>query len=96
VRKKLVGKNLKCDLDYIHTINQETTKVKGPQGNKSSRRVMKFYTVYYQNEKDETQCINIELIENGLANLTNYKIEEGNPSREFDSMIKAEQEAKKT
>ena len=95
VRKKLVGKNLKCDLDYIHTINQETTKVKGPQGNKSSRRVMKFYTVYYQNEKDETQCINIELIENGLANLTNYKIEEGNPSREFDSMIKAEQEAKK-
>ena len=95
VRKKLVGKNLKCNLDYIHTINQETTKVKGPQGNKSSRRVMKFYTVYYQNEKDETQCINIELIENGLANLTNYKIEEGNPSREFDSMIKAEQEAKK-
>ena len=95
VRKKLVGKNLKCDLDYIHTINQETTKVKGPQGNKSSRRVMKFYTVYYQNKKDETQCINIELIENGLANLTNYKIEEGNPSREFDSMIKAEQEAKK-
>ena len=95
VRKKLVGKNLKCDLDYFHTINQETAKVKGPQGNKSSRRVMKFYTVYYQNEKDETQCINIELIENGLANLTNYKIEEGNPSREFDSMIKAEQEAKK-
>jgi len=95
VRKKLVGKNLKCDLDYIHTINQETSKVKGPQGNKSSRRVMKFYTVYYQNEKDETQCINIELLENGLANLTNYKIEEGNPSREFDLMLKAEQEAKK-
>ena len=34
------------------------------------------------------------LIENGLANLTNYKIEEGNPSKEFDSMLKAEQEAK--
>lgn len=56
---------------------------------------MKFYSVYYTNEKEESKCINVELLENGLANLTNYKIEEGNPSKEFDSMLKAEQEAKK-
>ena len=94
VRKKLVGKNLKCDLDYIHTINLENSKSKGPQGAKASKRTMKFYTVYYQNEKGEDQCINVELIQNGLANLTNYKIEEGNPSKEFDSMLKGEQDAK--
>jgi staphylococcal nuclease domain-containing protein 1 len=56
---------------------------------------MKFYTVYYPDEKKQNICINVELIENGLANLTNYKIEEGNPSKEFDSMLRAEQEAKK-
>ena len=55
---------------------------------------MNFYTVYYQNDKDETECINVEIMKNGLANLTNYKIEEGNPSKEFDLMLKAEQEAK--
>jgi staphylococcal nuclease domain-containing protein 1 len=93
VRKKLVGKILKCDLDYIHTVNIDTSKVKGPI--KSSKRTMKFYSVYYTNEKEESKCINVELLENGLANLTNYKIEEGNPSKEFDSMLKAEQEAKK-
>ena len=93
VRKKLVGKNLKCDLDYIHTVNLENAKTRGPKSKETSR-TMKFYTVYYQNEKDETECINIELINNGLANLTNYKIEEGNPSKEFDSMLKAEQLAK--
>ena len=89
IRKKLVGKILMCDLDYIHTINVENIPKK-----EDTRRVMKFYTVYYQNEKGENKCINVELIENGLANLTNYKIEQGNPSKEFDSMIKAEQEAK--
>ena len=89
-RKNLVGKNLKCELDYIHTISGEG---KGPKG-KPGNRTMKFYTVYYQNEKNETECINIQLLKNGLANLTNYKIEEGNPSKEFDSMLKAEQEAK--
>ena len=94
VRKKLVGKNLKCDLDYIHTINLENYKTKGPEDSSPSKRVMKFYTVYYQNDKNETECINVEIIKNGLANLTNYKIEEGNPSKEFDSMLKAEQEAK--
>ena len=94
VRKKLIGKNLKCDLDYIHTVNLENVKTKGPKGNKESSRTMKFYTVYYQNEKDETECINVELLSNGLANLTNYKIEEGNPSKEFDSMLKAETAAK--
>jgi staphylococcal nuclease domain-containing protein 1 len=93
VRKKLVGKNVKCDLDYIHTINVDTSKTK-EESNKPSKRVMKFYTVYYQNDKNETECINIDLIKNGLANLTNYKIEEGNPSKEFDLMLKAEQEAK--
>ena len=56
---------------------------------------MKFYTIYYTDDKNESKCINVELIENGLANLTNYKIEEGNPSKEFDSKLKAEQEAKK-
>lgn len=55
---------------------------------------MKFYTVYYQDEKGQNKCINVELLEQGLANLTNFKIEEGNPSKEFDSMLKAEQEAK--
>ena len=94
VRKKLVGKNLKCVLDYIHTINLDNSKSKGPQGAKASRRTMKFYTVYYQNGKDETECINVELIQNGLANVTNYKIEEGNPSKEFDLMLKGEQAAK--
>ena len=94
VRKKLVGKNIKCDLDYLHTVNQENTKGKGPQGSKS-KRVMKFYTVYYTDDKGESQCINVEIIKNGLANIANYKIEEGNPSREFDAMLKAEQEAKK-
>ena len=89
IRKKLVGKILMCDLDYIHTINIENPK------KEETKRVMKFYTVYYPDEKGENQCINVELIENGLANLTNYKIEQGNPSKEFDSMIKAEQEAKK-
>ena len=93
VRKKLVGKNVKCDLDYIHTINVDSSKAK-EESNKPSKRVMKFYTVYYQNDKNETECINIDLIKNGLANLTNYKIEEGNPSKEFDLMLKAEQEAK--
>ena len=94
LRKKLVGKNLKCDLDYIHTVNLENVKTKGPKGSKESSKTMKFYTIYYQNEKDETECINVELISNGLANLTNYKIEEGNPSKEFDSMLKAETAAK--
>ena len=89
IRKKLVGKTLMCDLDYIHTINVENSPKK-----EETKRVMKFYTVYYVNEKGENKCINVELIENGLANLTNYKIEQGNPSKEFDSMIKAEQEAK--
>ena len=89
IRKKLVGKILMCDLDYIHTINVENSPKK-----EETKRVMKFYTVYYQNDKKENQCINVELIENGLANLTNFKIEQGNPSKEFDSMIKAEQEAK--
>ena len=56
---------------------------------------MKFYTVHYPDEKGENKCINVELIENGLANLTNYKIEEGNPSKVFDLMLKAEEEAKK-
>ena len=93
IRKKLVGKVLKCDLDYIHTVNIDPSKVKGP--NKSTQRVMKFYTIYYTNDKDESKCINVELIENGLANLTNFKIEEGSPSKELDSMLKAEQEAKK-
>ena len=93
IRKKLVGKFLKCDLDYIHTVNLDPSKVKGPI--KSTQRVMKFYTIYYTNDKDESKCINVEIIENGLANLTNFKIEEGNPSKEFDSMLKAEQEAKK-
>ena len=93
VRKNLVGKNLKCDLDYIHKINADDAKAKGPKGNKSSR-TMKFYTIYYPNEKNEEECINVQLIKNGLANLTNYKIEEGNPSKEFDLMLKAEQEAK--
>ena len=82
IRKKLVGKILMCDLDYIHTINVENIPKK-----EDTRRVMKFYTVYYQNEKGENKCINVELIENGLANLTNYKIEQGNPSKEFDSMM---------
>ena len=90
VRKNLVGKIIKCDLDYIHTIVVDSIK----QNKKSSSREMKFYTVYYPNEKNETKCINIELLANGLANLTNYKIEEGNPSKEFDSMTKAEKEAK--
>ena len=94
IRKKLVGKILMCDLDYIHTINLENYKTKGPEDSSPSKRVMKFYTVYYQNDKNETECINVEIIKNGLANLTNYKIEEGNPSKEFDSMLKAEQEAK--
>ena len=89
IRKKLVGKILMCFLDYIHTINVENSPKK-----EETKRVMKFYTVYYHNEKEEQKCINVELIENGLANLTNYKIEEGNPSKEFDSMLKAEQEAK--
>jgi len=93
IRKKLVGKILKCDLDYIHTVNLDPSKVKGPI--KSTQRVMKFYTIYYTNDKDESKCINVELIENGLANLTNFKIEEGSPSKELDSMLKAEQEAKK-
>ena len=93
VRKKLVGKKIKCDLDYLHTVDQEKLKAKGPKGSKSL--VMKFYTVYYTDEKDESHCINVEIIQNGLANITNYKIEEGNPSREFDAMLKAEQEAKK-
>ena len=93
IRKKLVGKVLKCDLDYIHTVNIDPSKIKGP--NKSTHRVMKFYTIYYTDDKNESKCINVEVIENGLANLTNYKIEEGNPSKEFDSMLKAEQEAKK-
>jgi len=93
IRKKLVGKILKCDLDYIHTVNLDPSKVKGPI--KSTQRVMKFYTIYYTNDKDESKCINVEIIENGLANLTNFKIEEGGPSKEFDAMLKAEQEAKK-
>ena len=92
IRKKLVGKILNCELDYIHTINNDNIK-KGE--NKESKRVMKFYTVHYPDEKGENKCINVELIENGLANLTNYKIEEGNPSKVFDLMLKAEEEAKK-
>ena len=95
IRKKLVGQKCKCILDYIHTVNIDNSKLKESQGDKTTKRTMKFYTVYYQNEKNESECINIELIKNGLANLTNYKIEEGNPSQEFDSMLKAEQEAKK-
>ena len=94
VRKKLVGKTLICELDYIHTINLENLSKKELEKNKDTKRVMKFYTVYYPDEKKQNICINVELIENGLANLTNYKIEEGNPSKEFDSMLKAEQEAK--
>ena len=95
IRKKLVGKTLICELDYIHTINLENLSKKDLEKNKDSKRVMKFYTVYYPDEKKQNICINVELIENGLANLTNYKIEEGNPSKEFDSMLRAEQEAKK-
>ena len=95
IRKKLVGKILVCELDYIHTINLENVPKKDAVKGKETRRDMKFYTVYYQDEKGQNQCINVELIENGLANLTNYKIEQGNPSKEFDSMLKAEQEAKK-
>ena len=94
VRKKLVGKILICDLDYIHTINIENFSKKDIENNKDTKRVMKFYTVYYQDEKGQNKCINVELLEQGLANLTNFKIEEGNPSKEFDSMLKAEQEAK--
>ena len=94
-RKKLVGKTLICELDYIHTINLENLSKKDLEKNKDSKRVMKFYTVYYPDDKKQNICINVELIENGLANLTNYKIEEGNPSKEFDSMLRAEQEAKK-
>jgi len=93
IRKRLVGKILKCHLDYIHTVILDPNKGKGP--NKSTHRIMKFYTIYYTNDKNEFKCINVEIIENGLANLTNFKIEEGNPSKEFDSMIKAEKEAKK-
>ena len=95
IRKKLVGKTLICELDYIHTINLENLSKKDLEKNKDSKRVMKFYTVYYPDDKKQNICINVELIENGLANLTNYKIEEGNPSKEFDSMLRAEQEAKK-
>ena len=40
IRKKLVGKILMCDLDYIHTINIENPK------KEETKRVMKFYTVY--------------------------------------------------
>ena len=94
IRKKLVGKTLICELDYIHTINLENLSKKDLEKNKDTKRVMKFYTVYYPDEKKQNICINVELIQNGLANLTNYKIEEGNPSKEFDSMLKAEQEAK--
>ena len=95
IRKKLIGKKVKCYLDYIHTVNTDNTKMKGAPRKMDDKLTMKFYTVYYTDDKGESKCLNVELIENGLANLTNYKIEEGNPSKEFDSMLKAEQEAKK-
>ena len=95
VRKKLVGQYITCDFDYVRAINPENAKKKVEQQQKKPvNKAMKFYTVYYPNEKDEQKCLNVELLQHGLANLANYKIENGNPSKEFDNMMKAEQDAK--
>ena len=54
---------------------------------------LEYIPFVYQDENDKSQCINIEIIQNGLANITNYKIEEGNPSIEFDAMLKADRKS---
>ena len=90
LRKNLVGKTLRCVFDYAKTI---------PAKEDQPERKMKFYTVYYtvENKKTKTteeKCANIALIENGLANISMFKIDEGEPTKEIDSMRAAESQAK--
>ena len=83
LRKGIVGKELKCVYDYAKTIAKEGAPT----------RRMKFYTVYY-NKGDDEVCANVVLLENGLASLAVFKIEEGEPSKELDAMRTAELKAK--
>lgn len=55
----------------------------------STSRKMNFYTVYL-----DSTCINALLVEKGFAFFSSFKIEEGNPSKELNTIRSAELTAK--
>ena len=92
LRKKLVGKILKCDYDFTRVPKENPENINSIKSNTNKK--MKFYTIYYKDDNDIEKCINVELIEKGFANLITYKLEEGDPSKEIDNMREAEEYAK--
>jgi staphylococcal nuclease domain-containing protein 1 len=88
LRKILVGRKIRCEYDYSKITQKDD-------------RQMNFYTVYHtvdnQKNKDfgSEKCVNVELCLNGYANLSPVKKTEiGKPSKEYEEMKKAEDEAK--
>ena len=87
LRKRLIGKEIKCDFNYIKNPKVDSL-------NEGQNKKMRFYTIYYTDNNKNEKCLNVDLIENGLANLVTFKIEDGEPSKELNNMRNAEQKAK--
>ena len=94
LRKKLIGKEIKCEFNYGKNAKIENTNKSNNNTSNTINKKMRFYTVYYHDDKNNERCLNVDLIENGYANIVTFKIEDGEPTKELDNMRIAEQNAK--